>query len=75
MTEAEARYIQRLPDQLAASLRKTQALLNAHRRYGMNLEDEAQMLLQAIYGLDNPGLEAEAEYQAYVARALREERR
>lgn len=63
MTEAEARYIKRLPGQLAASLRKTRSLLNACNRYGMTLEDEAQMLLRSIYGDTNPGQAAELEYQ------------
>lgn len=63
MTEAEARYIQRLPAQLTAALRKVGALQRAHDRYGMKLELEAQKLLHDLYGPLAPGYHAEEEYQ------------
>lgn len=63
MTEAEARYIQRLPEQMETALRRVQSLQAAHARYGMPLEKEAQRLLREIYGPIEPGARAEAEYQ------------
>lgn len=63
MTEAEARYIQRLPGQLEAALRKVRALQIAHARHQMPLDDEAQLLLHQIYGPIDPGAKAEAEFQ------------
>lgn len=68
MTEAEARYIQRLPGQMEAALRKVRALNNAHRRYGLALETEAQSLLRDLYGDLDPGLAAEADFQRRQSR-------
>ncbi len=67
-SESEARYIQRLPDQLEASLRKTVALLVAHERYGCPLEREARLLLETIYGKTSPGQRAELEYTLHISR-------
>lgn len=64
-SEAEVRYIQRLPGQLEASLRKTVALLRAAERYGCPLEREAQQLLKAIYGETSPGQWAEIQFQMH----------
>ena len=63
MSEAEARYIQRLPGQLEGALRKVQHYQNACERYGIPIEREAQRLLREIYGPIDPGARAEAEYQ------------
>jgi hypothetical protein len=62
-TEAEARYIQRLPNQLMGALRKVRHYQTAHERYGMCLEVEAQRLLEEIYGGSDPLRRAEAEFQ------------
>jgi hypothetical protein len=37
------------------------------QRYRMRLEGEARMLLKSLYGPDDPGLEAEAEYRTHAA--------
>lgn len=63
MTAAEARYIQRLPGQMEAAIRRVKALNNAYLRYGMALEDEVRRLLRELYGDIAPGLMAEAEFQ------------
>jgi hypothetical protein len=69
MTEAEARYIQRLPSQLEAALRKVKALQVAHARHRLPLDQEAQLLLHEIYGPIDPGAKAEAEFQRRRRRA------
>lgn len=62
---AEVQYIKRLPNQLAASLRKTVSLLRASERYGCPLEREAQRLLKEIYGETSPGQWAELQFQMH----------
>lgn len=63
MTEAEARYIQRLPAQFEGALRKVLAYKRAQERYCIPLEREAQRLLREIYGDENPGAVAEEKFQ------------